>query len=159
MTKEIKTNAMRALEKLDINYELVDYDLDGKFSSATEIAENVEADFPYIYKTLATISNTGDIFIFVIPGKAHIDFKKASKIVGVKKLEMLQLKDLKSKIGYERGATTSLAMKKDFPVIIDESAKDIPYIGISAGAIGYGLKINPFDLSKANGAKFGDLIQ
>lgn len=159
MTKEIKTNAMRTLEKLNIAYELVDYDLDGEFTSAADIAEHSDSDFSYIYKTLATISNKGEIFIFVIPGEAHIDFKKASKFVGVKKLEMIHLKDLKSKVGYERGATTSLAMKKNFPVTIDESAQALPYIGISAGSIGYGLKINPFDLAKANGASFGDIIQ
>ena len=50
-------------------------------------------------------------------------------------------------------------MKKDFPVIIDKSAYDMEFIKISAGKIGHSLKISPKDLSKANGAKFFDVIQ
>ncbi len=159
MSKEIKTNAMRKLDDLDIEYELVDYGLDGEFTSASDIAEHGSGDMSYIYKTLATHSNTNDIFIFVIPGDAHIDLKKAAKAVGVKKLELLALKDLKAKIGYERGATTSLAMKKDYPVIIDQSALDRDIIGISAGAIGYGLKLDPKELARANDANFFDVTQ
>ena len=159
MSKEIKTNAMRQLDKLDIEYELVDYHLDGEFKSATDIAEHIHSDISYIYKTLATISNTDDIYIFVIAGSDSLDFTKASKCIGVKKLEMLPLNSLKSKIGYRRGATTSLAMKKDYPVIIDQKALDKDYISISAGAVGYGLKINPRDLAKANKADFFDVVQ
>lgn len=159
MSKEIKTNAMRQLENLNIDYELLDYDLEGDFKSATDIAEHIHTDPAFIYKTLATISDKNDIFIFLIAGHKSLDFKKASKAVGVKKLQMLSKDDLKTKIGYQRGATTSLAMKKDYPVIVDQSALDMDYISISAGEVGYGLKINPKDLTKANGAKFYDVVQ
>jgi len=159
MKKEIKTNAMRALDKLKINYEHIDYELKGDFVSSVDLSKKTHQNIDYIYKTLATISNNNDIYIFVIPGAASIDFKKAARCVGVKNLEMLALKELKSKVGYERGATTSLAMKKDFPVIIDKSAYDMEFIKISAGKIGHSLKINPKDLSKANGANFFDVIQ
>ena len=72
---------------------------------------------------------------------------------------MLPLKDLKSKVGYERGATTSLAMKKNYDVVIDESAKDHDYIKVSAGKVGHSIKIKAEDLAKANDAKFFDVIQ
>ena len=159
MKKDIKTNAMRILDNLGIEYEHIDYELNGKFISAVDISEKTDQDIHYIYKTLATISNTNDIYIFVIPGDDNIDFKKAAKCVKVKKLEMLPLKDLKSKIGYERGATTSLAMKKDYDVIIDESAKDLDFIKVSAGKVGHSLKLKAKDLAKANNAKFYDVIQ
>mgnify|MGYP001051149568 CR=1 FL=1 len=159
MKKEIKTNAMRILDNLDIDYEHQDYGFEGDFVSSVDLSEKTNQDIQYIYKTLATISNTNDIYIIVIPGEESINFKKAAKCLGVKKLEMLALKELKSKVGYERGATTSLAMKKDYPVIIDESAKSLPYIKVSAGKIGHNLKIKAEDLAKANGAKFFDVIQ
>lgn len=159
MKKEIKTNAMRALENLDIPYEHIDYEFEGEFKSTIDMTEETHQNISVVYKTLATISNTKDIFIFVIPGAENIDFKKASKCVGVKSLEMLPLKDLKSKVGYERGATTSLAMKKDYDVVIDASAKDHDFIKVSAGKVGHSLKIKAEDLAKANGAKFFDVIQ
>ena len=159
MKKEIKTNAMRALDKLNIEYEHIDYGFEGEFKSTVDLTEETHQDISVVYKTLATISNTKDIYIFVIPGAENIDFKKASRCVGVKSLEMLPLKDLKSKVGYERGATTSLAMKKNYDVFIDESAKDHDYIKVSAGKVGHSIKIKAEDLAKANDAKFFDVIQ
>ena len=159
MKKEIKTNAMRALDKLNIEYEHIDYGFEGEFKSKVDLTEETHQDISVVYKTLATISNTKDIYIFVIPGAENIDFKKASRCVGVKSLEMLPLKDLKSKVGYERGATTSLAMKKNYDVVIDESAKDHDYIKVSAGKVGHSIKIKAEDLAKANDAKFFDVIQ
>ena len=159
MKKEIKTNAMRALDKLNIEYEHIDYGFEGEFKSTVDLTEETHQDISVVYKTLATISNTKDIYIFVIPGAENIDFKKASRCVWVKSLEMLPLKDLKSKVGYERGATTSLAMKKNYDVVIDESAKDHDYINVSAGKVGHSIKIKAEDLAKANDAKFFDVIQ
>ena len=159
MKKEVKTNAMRALENLNINYEHIDYDLHGDFISSVDLSKKTHQDIDLIYKTLATISNANDIYIFVIPGAANLDLKKAAKCIGVKNLKMLALKDLKSKVGYERGATTSLAMKKDYPVIIDQSALNMDFIKVSAGKVGHSLKVNAKDLSKANNADFFDVIQ
>lgn len=159
MSKELKTNAMRKLDTLGIDYQLTNYHLEGDFTSAEDVAEQTGQDISITYKTLATTAGPRDIFIFVIPGDATLDLKKAAKCVGVKNIDMLHLKDLKSKVGYERGATTSLAMKKDYPVILDSSARDKEIISVSAGAIGYGLKIKPDDLLKANGGFYEDVIQ
>ena len=159
MKKEIKTNAMRVLDNLDIEYEHVDYNLDGKFKSAVDVANLTHENPDVVYKTLATISKEGDIYIFVLSAEDNIDFKKAANALGIKSLSMLNLKDLRSTVGYERGATTSLAMKKDFPVIIDKRAENLDYIKVSAGKIGHGLKLNPKDLARANKARFFDICQ
>ena len=159
MKKELKTNAMRILDKLDIDYDHQDYGLEGDFVSSVDLSKKTHQDIQYIYKTLATIANTNDIYIFVIPGEASINFKKAAKCLGVKNLEMLPLKELKSKIGYERGATTALAMKKDYPVLVDIKAKDFDIIKVSAGKIGHGLKLNPDDFIKATKGKYADICQ
>ena len=111
MKKEIKTNAMRYLDNLNIEYEHVDYELDHEFVSSVDLAEEGNQDINTIFKTLATESKEGDIYILVINGADEIDFKKASRAIGVKSLSMLALKDLKKTVGYERGATTPLALK------------------------------------------------
>ena len=157
--KEIKTNAMRILDNLDIEYDHVDYGLDHEFVSAADLAEENGDDLAIIYKTLACKSKEGDIYIFVIDSASEIDFKKAAKAVGVKSLSMLELKKLKNTVGYERGATTSLAMKKDFPVIVDIRAKDKGYIKVSAGKIGHGLKLRADDLIKATKGKYEDVVR
>ncbi len=159
MKKEIKTNAMRILDNLNISYEHVDYNLEGKFTSAVDIAEKTDEDVNIVYKTLATISKDKEVFVFVIPAADSIDFKKASKVCGVKSLSMLHLKDLKKTVGYERGATTALAMKKDYPVVVDIRAKDQDIIKVSAGKIGHSLKLNPDDFIRATNGKYADICQ
>lgn len=159
MKKEIKTNAMRFLDTLDIEYEHIDYELDHEFVSSVDLAEEGNQDIHTIFKTLATESKDGDVYILVINGADEIDFKKAAKAVGVKSLSMLALKDLKKTVGYERGATTPLALKKDYPVFIDEEAKNMDFIKVSAGKVGHSIKIRPEDLKRASKGTFADLIK
>lgn len=159
MKKEIKTNAMRFLDTLDIEYEHIDYELDHEFVSSMDLAEEGNQDIHTIFKTLATQSKDGDVYILVINGADEIDFKKAAKAVGVKSLSMLALKDLKKTVGYERGATTPLALKKDYPVFIDEKAKNMDFIKVSAGKVGHSIKIRPEDLKRASKGTFADLIK
>ena len=159
MKKEIKTNAMRFLDTLDIEYEHIDYELDHEFVSSVDLAEEGNQDIHTIFKTLATESKDGDVYILVINGADEIDFKKAAKAVGVKSLSMLALKDLKKTVGYERGATTPLALKKDYPVFIDEKAKNMDFIKVSAGKVGHSIKIRPEDLKRASKGTFTDLIK
>lgn len=159
MKKEIKTNAMRFLDTLDIQYEHIDYELDHEFVSSVDLAEEGNQDIHTIFKTLATESKDGDVYILVINGADEIDFKKAAKAVGVKSLSMLALKDLKKTVGYERGATTPLALKKDYPVFIDEKAKNMDFIKVSAGKVGHSIKIRPEDLKRASKGTFADLIK
>lgn len=159
MKKEIKTNAMRFLDTLDIEYEHIDYELDHEFVSSVDLAEEGNQDIHTIFKTLATESKDGDVYILVINGADEIDFKKAAKAVGVKSLSMLALKDLKKTVGYERGATTPLTLKKDYPVFIDEKAKNMDFIKVSAGKVGHSIKIRPEDLKRASKGTFADLIK
>ncbi|WP_296114568.1 aminoacyl-tRNA deacylase [uncultured Anaerococcus sp.] len=159
MKKEIKTNAMRFLDNMNIKYDHIDYELDHDFISSVSLAKEGDQDIDTIFKTLATKTKDGDVYILVINGADEIDFKKAAKVIGVKSLSMLNLKDLKKTVGYERGATTPLALKKDYPVLIDSKALDLDYIKVSAGKVGHSIRIRPEDLKKATKAKFADLIQ
>lgn len=159
MKKEIKTNAMRYLDKLSIEYEHIDYELDHEFTSAVDLANENHSDIKTVYKTLAVESKDKEIFILVINGGEEIDFKKAARAIGVKSLSMLALKDLKKTVGYERGATTPLALKKDYPVYIDSHAKELEFIKVSAGKVGHSIKIRPDDLIRATKGTYADLIK
>ena len=159
LKKEIKTNAMRYLDTLSIEYDHIDYEIDHEFISSVDLAEENNSDIKTIYKTLAVESKDKEVFILVINGGEEIDFKKAARAIGVKSLSMLALKDLKKTVGYERGATTPLALKKDFPVFIDNEAKDLEFIKVSAGKVGHSIKIKPDDLIRATKGTYADLIK
>ena len=156
--KEVKTNAMRILDRLKISYEYTTYECD-EFTDGVQVADRLGYPHELVYKTLVTIGKSGGYYVFVIPIEAEIDFKKAARTVKEKSLEMLHLKDLTKVTGYIRGGCTAIGMKKQFPTVIQESAKELEQIHISGGRLGMQLKLSPFDLQKAANAEFADVIR
>ena len=156
--KEVKTNAMRILDRLKISYEYTTYECD-EFTDGVQVADKLGYPHELVYKTLVTIGKSGGYYVFVIPIEAEIDFKKAARTVKEKSLEMLHLKDLTKVTGYIRGGCTAIGMKKQFPTVIQECAKELEQIHISGGRLGMQLKLSPFDLQKAANAEFADVIR
>ena len=156
--KEVKTNAMRILDRLKISYEYTTYECD-EFTDGVQVADKLGYPHELVYKTLVTIGKSGGYYVFVIPIEAEIDFKKAARTVKEKSLEMLHLKDLTKVTGYIIGGCTAIGMKKQFPTVIQESAKELEQIHISGGRLGMQLKLSPFDLQKAANAEFADVIR
>ena len=74
-------------------------------------------------------------------------------------LELIATKDLLPLTGYERGGCSPIGMKKLWPTFIDKSAEKLDYIYVSAGKIGYQVKLNPKDLANLVKAKFVDIEQ
>lgn len=155
--KEVKTNAMRILERQKIPYTYETYECD-EFTDGIETADKLGYEHQYVYKTLVTTGKSGEHYVFVIPIEEEIDFKKAAKAVGEKSLEMLHLKDLTKVTGYVRGGCTAVGMKKQFPTVIQEDAKDLPHMHVSGGKLGMQLTLAPLDLAKAANAEFADII-
>lgn len=155
--KEVKTNAMRILERQKIPYTYETYECD-EFTDGIETADKLGYEHQYVYKTLVTTGKSGEHYVFVIPIEEEIDFKKAAKAVGEKSLEMLHLKDLTQVTGYVRGGCTAVGMKKQFPTVIQEDAKDLPHMHVSGGKLGMQLTLAPLDLAKAANAEFADII-
>lgn len=154
--KEVKTNAMRILERMKIKYEILTYECD-EFTDGLETADKLNLPRNLVYKTLVTTGKSKQHYVFVLPIEAEIDFKKAAKVVGEKSLEMLPLKELTPLTGYVRGGCTSIGMKKQFPTVIDASVEGLEMMYVSAGKLGVQLKLAPADLCKAANAKFADI--
>mgnify|MGYP002597417866 CR=1 FL=1 len=143
--KEVKTNAMRMLDRAKVSYSYEEYECDD-FTDGIQTADKLGYDHKLVYKTLVTTGKTGNHYVFVIPIEAEIDFKKAAKVVGEKSLEMLHLKDLTKVTGYVRGGCTAIGMKKQFPTVFHETAEILDTIMVSAGKIGYQVECAPADL-------------
>ena len=155
--KEVKTNAMRILERYKVPYTYDTYECD-EFTDGIQAADKIGLSHDLVYKTIVTTGKSGEHYVFVIPVEAEIDFKKAAKAVGEKSLEMLHLKDLTKVTGYVRGGCTSIGMKKTFPTVIQETAKELEYMHVSGGKLGMQLKLSPMDLQKVTNAIFADVI-
>ena len=156
--KEVKTNAMRMLDRAKVSYSYEEYECDD-FTVGIQTADKLGYDHKLVYKTLVTTGKTGNHYVFVIPIEAEIDFKKAAKVVGEKSLEMLHLKDLTKVTGYVRGGCTAIGMKKQFPTVIQEDAKELEYMHVSGGKLGMQIRLAPQDLQKVAKAEFADVIR
>lgn len=155
--KEVKTNAMRILDKLKIPYETMTYECD-EFTDGISVADLLFIPHEMMYKTLVTTGKSKEHYVFVIPIEAEIDFKKAAKAVGEKSLEMLHLKELTALTGYVRGGCTSIGMKKKFKTVIQKNAEGLEQMIVSGGKLGMQIKLAPLDLKKAADAVFDDVI-
>ncbi|MFJ7752732.1 Cys-tRNA(Pro) deacylase [Peribacillus muralis] len=154
-----KTNAMRILDNHSIEYGMMSYDArDGKIDGIT-VAEKIGKDPESVFKTLVTHSGPQQLYVFVIPVATELDMKKAAKAAGVKKMEMLAVKDLQKNTGYIRGGCSPIGMKKQYPTFIDESASNLPEIIVSAGRIGTQIILNPADFLEITQAESVPLIK
>ena len=156
--KEIKTNAMRMLDRMKIPYEAMTYEC-GDFIDGIQIADKLGLPHEKVYKTLVTVGNSKNYFVFVLPIEGELDLKKAAREVGEKSLAMLHVKDINAVTGYVRGGCTAVGMKKQYVTRIDESAKTQEQIYVSGGKIGSQIRLTPEDLAKAAKAEFADIIR
>lgn len=141
-----KTNAARLLDKAKIPYELVPYVVDESDLGAQHIADQLNEDINQVFKTLVLTGDKTKFFVCVIPGNLEVDLKKAAKVSGNKKVEMIPMKELLPTTGYIRGGCTPIGMKKPFPSYFHETCTNFDYIYVSAGVRGLQLKINPQQL-------------
>lgn len=157
MAKELKTNAMRMLERLKIPYEYRTYECD-EFVDGLHIADQLGLSYETVYKTLVTIGKSKSYYVFVIPIAKELDLKKAAKSVGEKSVEMIPVKDINAVTGYIRGGCTAIGMKKQYVTRIDESAQKLEQITVSGGKLGMQITLSPQDLRKACGGEFAQII-
>ena len=147
-----KTNAARLLDQLKIAYELIPYEVDEEHLGAEHIAETLGEPIERIFKTLVLRGDREGLFVCVIPGASEVDLKKAAKVTGNKKLEMIHVKELQPLTGYIRGGCSPIGMKKPLPTWFHES------VYCSAGQRGLQFHLSPADLVRAAKGSLADLI-
>lgn len=158
MKKIAKTNAARLLDAAAIQYELIPYEVDETDLGAQHIADQLGENIEQVFKTLILQGDKTGHLVCVIPGAEEVDLKKAAKVSGNKKVDLIPMKELLPTTGYIRGGCSPVGMKKPFPTYIDETCILYDYIYVSAGVRGLQFKINPERLVEFVGAEIVDLI-
>ena len=72
--KEIKTNAMRILEREKIPFNHYTYECE-EFVDGIQVADMLGLPHEKVYKTLVTVGNSKNYFVFVLPIEAELDLK------------------------------------------------------------------------------------
>lgn len=154
-----KTNAIRILDKNKIAYETYIYDVDETHLDAVTVAEKINQDIKYVYKTLVLQGSDKNYRVCVINGQDELDLKKTAKAFGLKNIAMIHVNEINTITGYIRGGCSPLGMKKSYTTIIDEKAKKLDYIIVSAGKRGMQIRLDVNELANVVGAGFDDLVK
>ena len=91
MGKEVKTNAVRILERNKVPYELLTYECD-EFIDGIHSAEATGTPVAQTYKNACHAGQSKKYYVFVIPIAEEVDLKAAARAVSEKSVEMIHVK-------------------------------------------------------------------
>jgi Cys-tRNA(Pro)/Cys-tRNA(Cys) deacylase len=158
MSTTPKTNALRIIESLGIAHEVVTHPVGEEHFDAVTVAGLLGVSPGILFKTLVAQDEHGSALVFIVPGNAELNLKKAARAAGAKKVELVSLNDLTPLTGYVRGGCSPIGMKKKLPTWIDEMASACERIYVNGGARGLQMIIAPADLLRAADARYADLV-
>lgn len=159
MGKAVKTNVLRYLDAHKIPYETREYDVSDENFDGKLVAGKTGLDPAMIYKTLVLTGDGGKPLVCVIPVERELDLKAVARATGNKAVVMLPQKELLGLTGYVRGGCSPIGMKKLFPTWIDESAKPMSVVSVSAGVRGCQVMLGVEALASCVNAKFAPLCR
>ena len=136
MAKPIKTNVLRHLDAAKIPYETREYDVSDENYDGTLVAAKVNLPAEMIYKTLVLTGDKTKYLVCVIPVEKELDLKAVARATGNKSVAMMPQKELLPLTGYLRGGCSPIGMKKAFPTFLQEDARALERISVSAGVRG-----------------------
>lgn len=154
--KDVKTNAMRILDKNKVPYTVHTYECE-EFIDGVHIADMLGQSYDRSFKTLVAVGKSGNYYVYDIPVDQELDMKKAAKAVGEKSVELIHVKDIYQITGYIRGGCTPIGMKKNYPSVLHSSIMDYETVIISGGRLGSQIEITPADLVRVLRAKVADI--
>lgn len=153
-----KTNALRILDSLHIQYEIKEYEYDDQHLSGDHVLKQVNLNQESVYKTLV-LKGKNEFLVCCIPVLEEIDLKKLAKASQNKSVEMIHQKDLLSITGYIRGGCSPIGMKKKFKTYIQEDIILQDQVAVSAGKRGLQVILTPQDLIHVTSAICVDVIK
>lgn len=173
--KTRKTNAMRKLDQLKLDYSTSTYEAGGGIDTL-HVAEALGVPAERIFKTIVleadgpregTATGAGHSsyapagtkahFVAVIGADHELDLKKVAAHFGVKSVKLFDWKELKALTGYIRGGCSPIGMKRQFPTVVDSAAEELERIYVSAGEIGTQIILAPAVLAQAVSAEFAEI--
>lgn len=110
-----KTNALRLITQAGIPHRTVSYDFDEHDLSGAKAAAAIGMPPEQVFKTLVARGDKTGVVVFCIPVLCTLDLKKAAKVSGNKKVEMVHMNELLPLTGYIRGGCSPIGMKRPTP--------------------------------------------
>jgi Cys-tRNA(Pro)/Cys-tRNA(Cys) deacylase len=154
----VKTQAMRALEAKGVAYHATTYDASGEFHSGEEAAALAGAPAETVYKTLVVIREAtpgAKPLMVMIASDVQLDLKLLAKATGDKRLRMATQREAERLSGMKVGGISALGLQRpSFEILIDDVAREMERIHVSAGVRGTDIELAVVDLVAVTGARF-----
>jgi len=161
----VGTPATVALDRAGIAYEVRTYDgaalprpAGQRDGYGAEVAAALGQDPRHVFKTLIAEVD-GKLTVGVVPVAGHLDLKALAAARGAKRAVMAEPAAAERSSGYVVGGISPLGQRRQLPTVIDESARELETMFVSAGQRGAQLAIAPEDLAGLLGASFAPLAR
>ena len=160
-SNSMKTNAMRILDSLGIEYSVLEYPISDETNEDIALYTSRVLGIPseQVYKTIIMESSSREHFVFCLPAGFSISLKRVRELTGSSSIDLLKVDKLLALTGYIRGGVSPLGMKRKFPTFIEELALLEDFVYISGGLRGVSLKLRPADLVSACSGTFASFVQ
>jgi Cys-tRNA(Pro)/Cys-tRNA(Cys) deacylase len=155
----MKTNAVRLLESLGVQFELREYAVDPEDLAAETVAAKIGMPPEQVFKTLLARGDRNGLCFAVVPANTELDLKALAAAAGDRKTELVPVKELQGLTGYIRGGVTVMGARKAFPVFADETMQLWDAISVSAGVRGTQVILQPEDYLRVTGAVMADIAR
>jgi Cys-tRNA(Pro)/Cys-tRNA(Cys) deacylase len=137
------TPAVLTLRDARIDFTLHEYDLS---AAPDEVAQVLDIDPAEMFKTLVTESESGQLYVAVVPLPRKLDLKALAKALEETKVRLADAKVAERSTGYPRGGMSPVGTRKRLRTVIDEAAVQKEWIYVSAGRRGLELRVRSADL-------------
>lgn len=155
----IKTNAIRMVERQKVQYQIFEYEWDEEHLDAVHVSEQMGISVDQVYKTIVLNGDKTGYLVACVAANHELNLKALAKASNNKKVELIPVSQLESLTGYIRGGCSPVGMKKSFPIYIDLRAKEQDTIRVSAGKRGIQMELRPEDLQQLTRAEWFDNLE
>ena len=154
MTK--KTAVTRFLTGKKVKHRVFSYS--PEMTDSTQVAQSLGIPAKQVYKTLVAYETPKKRFLVMIPSKGQLDLKKLAKAVQAKKVRLATHREAESWTRLKVGGISVLALlNRGFKIFLDESAKMLEQVVVSAGERGTNVQLPVADLLKLTNGRFIDV--
>jgi len=151
---EADTPATRWLAEHDVPHKVV---VTEPASSAEESAQFQGIELRQLLRTIVVRRGENDYLFVLVPAGRRFDWPKLRAHLGVKRMSLPDAEEAKAVTGYERGTITPFGSTNPWPVIADESMRDLDSVAIGGGQRGVNIHIAPAELIKATNGEIVDV--
>lgn len=152
------TPAINAAKAAGIAFDILEYAHEaGAASYGLEAADKLGLNADQVFKTLVVNLDARTLVVAVLPVTRQLNLKQVAKALGGKKAAMAEPAAVTRATGYVLGGVSPLGQKQALPTVIDQSARDVETLYVSAGRRGLEIALAPGDLLSLTGGQWADL--